>query len=168
MQDNENKNSIKHRRIVSEAQKVLAQAKRESQKAERIANLMRKESQKFFYNRNQFAQPSDSFYEYPKVYQPVETSTETTQEEEMEIPIIQTVAQRRTTTTRPQVKKKKNKAKSKKVRCTVLGAIEDPEDEYSYWHCFKDAKDGRIKRIHRKCQGSLKFCAARRYCGTEC
>lgn len=127
MQDNENKNSIKRRRIVSEAQKVLAQAKRESQKAERIASLMRKESQKLFYNRNQFTQPSNNFYEYQKVYQPVETTTEAAQEEEFEIPIVQTVAKRRTTTTRSvQVKKKK---KSKKVKCTVLGAIADPEDE---------------------------------------
>lgn len=121
MQDNENRNSIKNRRIVSEAHKVLAQAKRESQKAKRIANLMRKESQKFFYNRNQFNQPSNDFYEYQKVYQPTESSTEAAQEEEIEIPIRQTIAQRRTT--RPQVKKKKKK--SKKVKCVVLGELKN-------------------------------------------
>lgn len=172
MRENEKKNSIKNRRIVSEAQKYLAQAKRESQKAQRIASLMRKESQKFFYNQNQFTQPSNGFYGYQQnVYQPVETSTkeaeiEEEEEEEIEMPIIQTVAQRRTTTRRSQIKKKKKK--SKRVKCTVLGAIADPEDEKSYWHCFKDPKDGRIKRIHRKCTGSLKFCAATRFCGVNC
>jgi hypothetical protein len=157
--------SFKNKKYYAEAQKALQQAKRESQKVERIANMVKKQSQQIMYNRrNQIQNSYDQVQDAPSYYQPPQIQ---------QAPIIQRPKQ--TKRTRPKSTKRvtipksnnRRKSKPKKVKCISDGNIPDPEDVFSYWHCFKSS-DGRMKRIHKKCSTNLRFCSDSRYCSPSC
>lgn len=154
--------SFKNNKIYVEAQKALQQAKRESQKVERIANLVKKQSQKIINNRNQIPDEYDSqpYYEPPKV---------------QKRPLVVPQRKSQVFNSRPKVTKKppvtvlksNRRKKKKQVKCTTPGNIPDPTDSYSYWHCFKSS-DGRMKRIHKKCVSNFRFCSTATYCSPNC
>ncbi|CAG9797259.1 unnamed protein product [Chironomus riparius] len=156
--------SFKNKKYYAEAQKALQQAKRESEKVERIANMVKKQSQQLMYNRrNQVQNNYDRVENLPNYYQ---------QPQIQQASIIQRPQQ--TTRTRPKSTKRvslskssKRKSRPKKVKCISDGNIPDPEDVFSYWHCFKST-DGRMKRIHKKCSFNLRFCSDSRYCSPSC
>ncbi|XP_070495173.1 homeobox-like protein HDP1 [Chironomus tepperi] len=156
--------SFKNKKYYAEAQKALQQAKRESQKVERIANMVKKQSQQIMYNRrNQVQNNYDQVEDVPNYYQ---------QPQVQQAPVMQRPKQ--TKRTRPKSTKrvtvsKSNRRKSqpKKVKCITDGNIPDPNDDFSYWHCFKGT-DGRMKRIHKRCTNNLRFCSDSRYCSPSC
>jgi len=127
--------SFKNKKYYAEAQKALQQAKRESQKVERIANMVKKQSQQIMFNRrNQIQNNYDQVQDVPNYYQPPQIQ---------QSPIIQRPKQ--TKRTRPKSTKRvtlsktsnKRRSKPKKVKCISDGNIPDPDDSFSYWHCFK-------------------------------
>ena len=152
-------NTYHNKKIYSETQKALQQVKKESEKVERIASLMREESQKIYKRRNQF--PSVYEQEQSPAYYPSNFA----QIQRIQKPFKrqQPVTLTPFTTSKPKPPRKSSKKKKKKVKCRDVGNIVDPESSSSYWHCFK-ATDGRMKRINRKCTSNFVFCPKTRYC----
>lgn len=150
------RSSLENQQIYDEAHATLAKVKKESQKVERIASMVRKESQKIYNRRTS----------YPSSYQdePVPVQYQSFQQPlRVQKPLVFR-QQPKTTPSRPKTTKKLVKKKKKiRVKCSGPGNIVDPESETSYWHCFK-GKDGRMKRINRKCAQSFIFCPTTNFC----
>lgn len=168
VQSNE-QSAFKNKRIV-QAHKALLQAKRDSEKAQKLAILMKKQTQNFLNSQNQFNYKSPPQHLYQNQYgnfkqpsypQPASNLFLEDQITEEERPR----PQKRITTKSQKKKIKKNVAK---VKCKNPGNIVDPSDKFSYWHCFKDQSDQRMKRIHKKCSANLMFCASTRFCSSTC
>lgn len=163
MQSNE-QSVFKNKKVI-QAHKALLQAKRDSEKAQKLAMLMKQQTQKFLNSQSQFKfQPRPQSF-YQNQYEsfnppatnlfPAEQFTE--QQQSRPQKIITTKTQKKIT--------KKNIAK---VKCKNPGNIVDPTDHLAYWHCFKDQNDQRMKRIHKRCSPNLMFCAATRFCSPSC
>lgn len=149
-----------NQRIYTEANKALEQVKKESQKVERIASMVRKESQKIYKRRNQYSndyqqEQTQAFYQQPNYGQ--------AQREQNHVIRQQSVPSAPIRSPRPKPSRKAAKKKKRKVKCTSLGNIVDPESSSSYWHCFKGT-DGRMKRINRQCTTNFVFCPVTRFC----
>lgn len=152
-------NVYHNKKIYSEAQKALEQVKKESQKVERIASMVREESQKLYKRRNQYQtvyEEEEAPAYYPSNFAQVQRVQKPYKRQ-------QPVTLAPFTTPRPKPLRKSTKRKKKKVKCRDVGNIMDPENRSSYWHCFK-AADGRMKRINRKCTSNFVFCPTTRYC----
>lgn len=169
VQSNE-KNVFKNKKVI-QAHKAILQAKRDSEKAQKLAILMKKQTQNFLNSQNQFNYKSrpQQFYQnqYGNFKQPSYPQPATNQFLADQITEkVRPVRPQRIITTKAQRKKiKKNVAK---VKCKNPGNIPDPYDVQSYWHCFKDQTDKRMKRIHKKCSPNLMFCAESRFCSSSC
>jgi hypothetical protein len=191
MQDKES-GSLKNKKMYAQAKIALQQAKRESQKIERIANLVKKQSQQLIYhqNKNQYLAPAASTQQhrqnipqrkvyistYDEKYQPVanDNDDESISPELFvtQRPIQSFKRQKLGKPSAPAVttlKRKSNKKRKRKVKCTagITANIPDSDDEFSYWHCFKST-NGKMKRIHKKCAAGLRFCEATRFCSSAC
>lgn len=172
-----------NKRIYAETNKALEAVKKESQKVERIASMVRKESQKIYTRRNQYESVDNSYatrYEndnqYPSRYDQSQQYEEIpqapfypTKTEPPKLKIKQPLRRPQfAVTSAPVIKeikkpKQSSKRKRKKVKCYDTGNIVDPESSNSYWHCFKGT-DGRMKRINKKCTSNFVFCPESRYC----
>lgn len=156
------RSSSQNQKIYDEAHAALAQVKKESQKVERIASMVREESQKIYNRRTNF----------PNIYQeqqaPVQYQNSFQQVQLIQKPLIrqQPVTLPPVVNLKPKPTRKSAKKKKRKVKCRDIGNIVDPESKSSYWHCFKGA-DGRMKRINRKCTQNFIFCPATRFCTNE-
>ncbi|KAG5675288.1 hypothetical protein PVAND_005200 [Polypedilum vanderplanki] len=171
---------LNNKKYYQQAHKALQQAKLESEKIERLANMVRKESQKILQNRApSSAQQNDDAYQdeqdeeemlpQQEIYAPPPIRQRST------LPPVRILSR---PSKRPQIKRKVSKIsntsksssnkrrKKKKVKCSAIGNIADPEDMTSYWHCFK-SPDNRMKRIHKKCSSNLIFCDTTRYCSSS-
>lgn len=187
--------SDKHNQIIyDEAHKALEQVKKESQKVERIASMVRKESQKIYKRRNQYeaANQYQSGNYHPSAQYDIEDQYQSNQYEQqhqapayrpsnfaqiqkVQKPVVsrpQVIASRPQSISsapvynpRPKPPRKASKKKKKKVKCRDVGNIVDPESSTSYWHCFRGT-DQRMKRINRKCTTGFVFCPSTRYCST--
>lgn len=156
--------SFKNKKYYAEAQKALLQAKRESQKVERIANMVKKQSQQIMYNRrNQVQNNYDQVEELPAYYPASQVQQPQTIRRPQQTKRTRPKSTKRVTLSKTNVRK----SKPKKVKCISEGNIPDFEDPFSYWHCFKST-DGRMKRIHKKCTSNLRFCSDSRYCSPSC
>lgn len=156
MKDREN-SSKKNQKIYDEAHKALEQVKIESQKVERIASLMKKESQKMYNRRNQM----NAYDQQQNYYQPAFAKiNRVPKPPSRQQPVKSATA---TPAPRPKQSKKPAKKKKRRVKCRDIGNIVDPESPSSYWHCFKGS-DGRMKRINRSCTQNFVFCPTTRYC----
>ncbi|CAO1367930.1 unnamed protein product [Diamesa hyperborea] len=139
-----------NQKMFQQAFKALEQAKRESQRAEKIASLVRKESQKIMNNRR-----------YPQQVQnapsPVTQSSR---------PIrIKNIKPTRTNTKRNKPKQSGiTKRKKKGQLCPDVGKVADPDSNNFYYHCFREQKSGKMKRMKLQCNGNLIFCPATKYC----
>lgn len=171
VRDRANSN-LKNQKIYDEAHKALAQVKKETQKVERIASMVRQESQKIYKRRNQFQnsyEPQQTQTHYQPSYEPQRAPTQY-QPTFGHIQKIQKPLVRQQppplAVTKPRPSKKSSKKKKRKVKCRDVGNIVDPESSDSYWHCFKGS-DGRMKRINKKCAQNFVFCPSTRYCTPE-
>lgn len=173
MQKNE-RGIMKNKKVI-QAHKALMQAKRQSQKAQQIANMLKKQSQNFI--SSNYYKPHTPLHYHQQVFEnnvnpfintppspPAEKSYLQIDESEVEevktSPITAVMSVNN--------KKKKKKNKSGKVKCKNPGSIADPTDSKAYWHCFKDPNDNRMKRIHKKCSANLTFCPTTRFCSPSC
>lgn len=149
--------SFKNNKLYAEAHKALQQAKRESQKVERIANLVKKQSQRIINNRNQapIEYEEEEYVPPPKfVRRPVPAQRRKTVKNRTKSASVHNMSNIK--------RRRKNK-----VRCITPGNIPDPEDSFSYWHCFKSS-DGKYKRIHKRCTSNLRFCEESLFCSPQC
>lgn len=148
-----------NKRIYDEANKALEKVKKESLKVERIASMVREESQKIYKHRNQF--PNDYHQDQTQAFFPQNyIQAQRVQKPLTRQPPVNSPPVR---IQRPKPSRKSAKKKKKKVKCRNVGNIVDPESESSYWHCFKGA-DGRMKRINRQCTSNFVFCPVSRFC----
>jgi hypothetical protein len=175
MKDRE-QGKMNNKKYYQEAHKALQQAKLESQKVERLANMVRKESQKILKNKAALV-PSMSYdaYEEEEQQQQQQQLPQPVRQRPVQIlsrPSKRPVITRKVTVTKnssvskPSAKRRKNK---KKVKCKTIGNMEDPEDPTftHYWHCFKSS-DNRMKRIHKQCSPNLVFCPDTNFCSPTC
>ncbi|CRL01569.1 CLUMA_CG014512, isoform A [Clunio marinus] len=156
--------SYHNQMIFDEATKALEQVKKESQKVERIASMVRQESEKIYKRRQQYqpippTQSSHSnnqhYTHIQRIPKPIVTKRQRpTMKQTVRVPVSQP---------KPQRKRKPLRTKKKKVKCYDTGNIVDPESPTSYWHCFRGA-DGRMKRVNRKCNAHFIFCSKSRFC----
>lgn len=156
-------NIFQNKKIYTEAHKALEQVKKEKQKVERIASLMREESEKLYKRRHQYPTA------YEEVNSPSYYPTTFVQNQRVQKPFIRQQPVTMSPFTVPQQRplRKSSKKKKRKVKCRDIGNIVDPESSSSYWHCFK-AADGRMKRVNRKCTSNFIFCPRTRYCSNSC
>lgn len=165
-----NVNSLINNKAYADAYEALAQAKKESQKVERIANIVRQESNKIMNHRNRYSgyydnqQQQQSIQQYPHFDQNLRISS--------------VAPQRINRPTRPQklnVKPKQQsmssssgKRKKKKPKCRDPGSnIPDPDSLTHYWHCFRDVESGRMKRMRKQCASNFVFCRSTAYCTSQ-
>lgn len=158
--------SVYHnKKIYDETHKALEEMKKESMKVERIASMVREESQKLYKRRNQYPtgyeqdQQQDLTY-FPTSFSQVQKIQKPSRQQFVTLP---SSAKQRPKPTR---KVEKKKRKKRKVKCRDLGNIVDPESSSSYWHCFRGS-DGRMKRINRKCTSNFVFCPSTRFCSPK-
>lgn len=169
-------------KIYKAANIALEKVKKESQKVERIASLMRK---KHFPRRNPY-QPLKQFYEPDdSINEQENPAYEAEEEEEQDQSYYPTSYMQEQNIRKPMLfrqklatespvpvfkpkppRKTSTKKKKKKVKCSDAGNIVDPDSSSSYWHCFKGT-DGRMKRINRKCTSNFIFCPTTRFCSPE-
>lgn len=155
MKDRE-KGSAYNREIYNQANAALEQVKKETQKVERIASMVRQETKKIYNRRDQYQpsyEPEPALAYRPPVYAQIQR---------VQKPLIRKPAII-TPVAKPKPTKKAAKKKKRKVKCRDLGNISDPESRTSYWHCFK-GNDGRMKRINRKCAQNFVFCPSTLFC----
>jgi hypothetical protein len=155
------RSSLENQQIYDEAHAALAKVKKESQKVERIASMVQKESQKIYNRRTNYP----SVYEgesqsQPLQFQKVPLQYQSFQQQPQRVqkPLIRATSPPRAKATRKASKKKK-----RKVKCDSIGNIVDPESKSAYWHCFVGT-DGRMKRINRKCAQNFVFCPKTNFC----
>lgn len=159
-------NTFHNKKIMDEAHKALEQVKMETQKVERIAQQVRKESQKIYTRRN-------PYQEYQNVYEndlgsDYQPTSIVAQVQKVQKPFVkqQPINLKPFVNPKPKPIRKSSKTKRKKVKCRSVGNIIDPESPSSYWHCFK-GPDGRMKRINKKCSQNFIFCPSTRYCSPD-
>lgn len=142
-----------NQKMFQQAFKALEQAKKESQRAEKIASLVQRESQKIMNNRR-----------YPQQVQSLPS------------PVAQSsrpIRVKKIKPTRPQTKRNKakqsgiSKRKKKGQLCPDVGKVADPDTNNFYYHCFREQKSGKMKRMKLQCNGNLIFCSATKYCTSE-
>lgn len=150
-----------NKKMYDETHKALEAMKKESLKVERIASMVREESQKLYKRRNEYPTGYGQVQEQAQTYYP----TSYAQVQKAQKPLRQQlVTSPSSAIQRPKpLRKTEKKKKRRKVKCRELGNMVDPESKSSYWHCFKGA-DGRMKRINRKCTSNFVFCPVTRYC----
>lgn len=145
------KSSAQNQRIYDQANAALEQVKKETQKVERIASMVRHQTKKIYNRRDQY-QPS--YQEPAPVYYPPTYA----HVQKVRKPLI-----RKQAVSKPKPTRKAAKKKKKRVKCHDIGNIADPESSSSYWHCFR-GNDGRMKRINRKCSQTFIFCPSTNFC----
>ena len=151
-QEKKNYSYNENQKMYQQAFKALEQAKRESQRAEKIANLVQKESHKIMNIRR-----------YPQLQHLPSPAAQSSR------PIrIKNIKP-----SRPQTKRNKPKQsgvikRKKKGRlCPDVGKVADPDTNNFYYHCFREQKSGKMKRMKLQCNVNLIFCAATKYCTSE-
>lgn len=150
----ESKNSIiENRWIHMETLKALAQAKAEAQKAQKIANMLRRQQQPVI---------KDPVYEY-------ENEEVLEDEEESEIPIfIPSSTTTTTSTTKPPRRKSPSTSskqkKKKRAKCREPGKFYDPNSKENYYLCFLDQQSNKLKRKKIPCASGLIFCRESKFC----
>jgi hypothetical protein len=137
---------------------------------ERIANLVRKESNKIMHQQNRFSNYYDNQQQqqqqqaimYPQQFNQISR-------------ISSEAPQRITRPPRPLKQSSKpkqqtvstsfGKRKKKKPKCRDPGSnIPDPDSNHHYWHCFRDTESKRMKRIRKQCAANFVFCRSSAYC----
>lgn len=160
--------TLHDKKIINQANKALEKVKMERQKAERIAQRVREESQKIYTQINPYQDYQQSYVhnQLPAYYPPSFAQLQKVKKPYVRQQPQHVAAIPLESYASSKPIKKSSKTKRKKVKCRAIGNIVDPESSTSYWHCFK-GPDGRMKRINKKCSENLVFCPTSRYCSPE-
>jgi hypothetical protein len=133
-----------NKRIHMETLEALQQAKAEALKAQKIANMIRRQSQLILANKRKVHQQSQ------------EISAVREQNIETHEPLP--------TPKPPKRRKQSSKIKKKKARCREPGKIADPESSENYYLCFLDQENKSLQQKKIACSTGLLYCPQTKYC----